>query len=431
MVSVLVVGLVPATADLPGEATTRSVSAARPVPTAAGADPAAVTAGGALLDRHAAALLRGDRAGWLTGLDPSAPALRARRTAVFDRLAALPVSSWRYRVLDARPLPGDPPAGSRAAALLHVRLSYRLAPDTRDLTREEYLTVAHRPGGWVLSSDRDGPTRRDLWDLGPVAVARGGRSLVIAADATADLAAGIADAVDAAVARVEAVWGAAGPRTVVVLVPADLTQFAALLPGTGVEALGRLAAVTTGPLAHDPRGRAAPAGTADRLVLNVSAYRALSPTGRRVVLTHEVTHVVTRAAAVVPAPAWLEEGLADYLGYLGTGLPARTIAGRALAEAAQGRLPTALPGADRFDSSRGETDTAYEQAWLACTLIAGPGPSRLVRFYREVTAIRPPPGAPTTDPGALRAVAFRDVLGSDEAEFVRWWRADLARRARG
>ncbi|MEJ2578161.1 MAG: hypothetical protein P8Z68_03585, partial [Kineosporiaceae bacterium] len=390
---------------------------------------AAARAAAVLLDRRARALRDADRSGWLAGIDPAATDFRTRQDVVFDRLAAVPVTGWRYTVLGpasgkvAGEVAGEAAGNGSAAGpavVLRVRLTYRLAPDTRDLSRVQFLTVRYRPAGWVLVSDRDGPTERDLWDLGPVTVTRGAHVLVVAATSTG-LSAQVAADAGTAVTRVGRVWDAGWPRTVVVLVPADLTAFAGLVSRSGdAGSLSGVAAVTTGPLDRDPRGRTPPAGTADRVILNATAYRALTPLGREVVLTHELTHVATRAAAVVAPPAWLEEGLADYIAFLGTGLDPRVIARDALAEAARGHLPATLPGPERFDTSRGLGETAYQQAWLACRLVAGDDPARLIRFYREVTAMDPPSGVLSgRDPHALRAGAFREVLGGDEEWFLR------------
>ncbi len=447
----------PAAAGPAAAGVTAPAAQARPVPTAASpADAGGVAAVLTLLDRRATALLGHDRAGWLAGIDPAATRFRAVQGAVYDRLAALPVRAWHYEVTGTRALAAGAadgtasgagsgaasPAGSgtgsgaglgAGAFVAEVSLGYRLGPDTRDLRRVQYLTVTRRSGRWAIAADDAGPTERDLWDLGPVTVARGARALVISSTAASALGARAARELDAAAARVDAVWGRAWPRTVVALVPADLGQLGVLL-GRPAGELTQLAAITVGPLERDPAGLAPPAGTADRVVLNPVAFRALSALGRRVVLTHEVTHVATRASAVVTPPTWLEEGFADYVAYRGTGLPAATIAGRTLAAAAHGSLPVQLPAAGRFDPSQGDIAASYEQAWLACTMLAGAGsgdPARLVRFYRLATAMgglpadaRTAAGGPAA--GALLTDAFRAVAGTDEAGFVHRWRAGIA-----
>ncbi len=430
----------------------------RPVPAPDGpAGAQAVAAVTATLDRRAAALRRRDPAGWLAGVDPQSAGFRAAQAALFTRLSRLPITAWRYDLTgtEAAPEARAAPLGP-GAFVAEVTLSYRLGPDTRDVERQQYLTVVRHGNSWALASDADGPTQRDLWDLGPITVARGLHSLVIGDGSPRTLLSGIAAETDAAVARVDAAWGTGWPRTVVVVVPATMGRLATLLGRPDDAALAELAAVTTGPLDRDPSGLAPPDGTADRVVLNLSAYRALSGLGRRVVLTHEVTHVATRSAAVATPPTWLEEGFADYLAYRGTGLPETAVAGQTLAAAGRGTLPGRLPDTAAFDPARGPIETAYEQAWLACTLITGAGgagspggsgspgdagssgdPARLVAFYRIATAITVLPGLPRatasgpTPESALLAAAFRTVTGGSQDQFVVRWRASIAAAAGG
>jgi hypothetical protein len=104
------------------------------------------------------------------------------------------------------------------------------------------------------------------------------------------------------------------------------------------------------------------------------------------VLTHELTHVATRAAAS-DLPAWLIEGFADYVGYRDSAIPVRRAAAELAAEVRAGRLPAALPARADFDDDRRRV-LAYEEAWLACRFIAARfGEERLVRLYRREVAL--------------------------------------------
>jgi hypothetical protein len=114
----------------------------------------------------------------------------------------------------------------------------------------------------------------------------------------------------------------------------------------------------------------------------------------------------------------LDEGFAQYVGYRDTGLPARTVAADALAPVRAGRVPDALPTADAFDPSRGDTGPAYAQAWVACDLIAArAGVAGLALLYRV---------AASGDGGEAQADAgLRAVLGEDRQAFTVQWRAAL------
>ena len=76
---------------------------------------------------------------------------------------------------------------------------------------------------------------------------------------------------------------------------------AAILGGSDGD-YDQIAAVTTG---HFLTGHTAT--SADRVLLNPDAFAELSSVGRRVVLTHETTHVAARAASTGSLPAWLSE----------------------------------------------------------------------------------------------------------------------------
>jgi hypothetical protein len=313
-----------------------------------------------------------------------------------------------------------------------VRLRYRLAGESRDAVRNQFLTVRPDADSWSVVADTHGPTDRDLWDLTDVSVVRGRRSLVLGSPAQRSRLRGIAAQTDAAARTVDDVWGRSWPRTTVVVVPAGVAGMGALLGRRDTEALSGLAAVTTGQQVGP--GRAG----ADRIVLNPVAYESLTPQGRRVVLTHEVTHVATRASAGdLPPPPWLVEGFADWVAYRGSGLPREVIARQTLERARRGDGPNRLPEPKAFDPGAASMDVAYEQAWWAVDLLAREhGARRVVAFYRAASA-RPADPAPGrdvpawADADALEALrlAFRDVLATSESDFTDRWRADVARAA--
>lgn len=382
-----------------------------------------------LLDRRAGAVRDGRRADWAGTLDPSpaAAGFRATQLAEFDRIGELPVQRWRYQVLETSA--GAGPAADDAFSA-RVRLTYRLPGDTRDVERVQRLTVARRGASWVVTGVRREGHESDPWELGRLSVLTGRRSIVIGVDARAGatLRRVVTDADDAA-ARVDAVWGTAWRRTVVVVVPPDLTGMAEALGGdvTGAGAttsggggpsrptagLDQVAAVTSGDLAVD---RTTDGGTADRVVLNPVVFGRLSPLGRRVVLTHEFTHVATRAAVRQAVPLWLEEGFANYVAYRGTRLSPGVVAADVLPLVRAGTAEDRLPGPDAFDPRHASIAPAYADAWLALDLMARDGGRRPLDFYRAAA------GLDGASPGGL-AGAFRRVLGTDQPTFEARWRA--------
>ncbi|MCT9930119.1 hypothetical protein N5079_07765 [Planotetraspora sp. A-T 1434] len=210
-----------------------------------------------------------------------------------------------------------------------------LLPEARAIIREH-------PGMWAQAS-----------------VARGEHTIVVGGPRrlVADLSV-LADRASRTVARV---WG---PVDAVVLVPATAEQAEVLAAPARVEGLAALAGV-------------------GRVIIEPDGFARLTPTGRQVVLAHELVHVATGAAVTGDLPAWLVEGFADYVGYLGSGLSARTVAAELAAEVRAGALPRELPGRADFRAGSARLAQAYEEAWLVCRYIAGRfGERKLVKLYR-------------------------------------------------
>jgi hypothetical protein len=173
-------------------------------------------------------------------------------------------------------------------------------------------------------------------------------------------------------------------------------------------------------------------------VVNPATFGTLQPDGRRVVITHELTHVAIRSSTTRPAPLWLSEGMADYVGYLGLGLPRSRVAAPWLSRVRAGTAPRRLPSDADFDPAHTRIAPAYAAAWLACSRLADRyGQARLVAFYRAVAGAAPQgrsthgtaqPG--TASPAAAADRAFGSVLGTTERAFVASWLSYSARLAR-
>jgi len=395
---------------------------------AAALDPAGALT--TLLTRRARAVREQDRAAWLATVDPADRRWRTAQATAFDRIARLGARSWTYRLASAAALPQRRRVALRAPSrLLTVTLAYRLGADSRDVQRQQSLTVVQRGGRWYAAADTDGRTERDLWDVGPVTVVRGERSLVVGASSRARMLPQLARDADAAAVRVDRAWRAPWPRTVVVVVPGTVAQMATLLGRPVDSGLDQVAAVTSGEL---QRGGTTPAGVADRVVVNPVAFADFSPVGRRVVLAHEFTHVATRASALVATPLWVEEGFADYVGYLDAGLSRSVVAADLMARVREGKLPGRLPTEQDFDPSVTDIAPAYAGAWLAMDLIARDGGTQaVVDFYRVAAGLpllgRPARKRGTPLPTQAQALqrAFTGVVGVGQARFQARWRAYL------
>jgi len=381
------------------------------------------TAVRALLTARAHAVLRKDRAAFLATVDPTATGFLARQAKLIDALHDVPLASWTYE-LDpdherARTAPLDALRGTWWSP--DVALRYALVGFDRTPTvQQQGLTFVQRGTRWYVAADDDfaasgHPTARDLWDGGRVIAVRGRSCLVLGHPAGALLVRSLVADCDAAVPRVTAVWGAGWARRVVLVVPDSTAELSRIVPDAGD--LSQVAAVATAELVQPATGYH-PVG--DRVVINPTTFRDLGGVGRRVVLTHEVTHVASRSATGPQVPTWFVEGLADYVGYQGLRLPLAVAAEELQSDVRAGKLPRELPLDSDFNGSRKDLAQTYEQSWLAVGLLARTyGQAAMLRLYRDTGA----------DPssGALGRAMAKDLHTTVPA-FTAAWRADLKRR---
>ncbi|MFE0603746.1 hypothetical protein ACFW2T_09110 [Streptomyces sp. NPDC058892] len=327
--------------------------------------------------------------------------------SVPERLAGIPLADWSYTVSAVRR------DGDRAVAT--ARLRYRLAGhDTAPEESAREVELAREGGTWRVSADRPAPgALPQLWDQGPVSVAAGTYSLVLGgAGQGAGTLREVAAEADRAVPAARAAWPGPWPGRVVVLVPGSLDAMARLL-GRPADTYRGLGAVTTGRAGPGP-------GPADRVVLNPEGYAGLGAEGRRIILTHEVTHVATRAATSATTPQWLSEGFADWAAYRGASTPPAQAAPALARAVRRGELPGDLPRTEDF-AFGGDPEAAaraYEGAWLACRLIAAEwGEEALVDLY----------GRAGREP---LETALPTALGVDGAELSKAWREFLREELR-
>ncbi|MFJ4470606.1 hypothetical protein ACIP2X_24440 [Streptomyces sp. NPDC089424] len=350
-----------------------------------------------LLDRRAAAVLGRDESGYRdTG-----------SAAGFAAVRDLPLADWSYRVT------GLHRTGGRASA--DAELRYRIDGfDRAPVSARRTLALRRDADGrWSVTSERPAPQAPEqLWDRGEVTAVRGTHTLVLGAGQSRETLEAYADLGDRAVPAVSRAWGTDWSGRVVVLVPRSLAAMAALL-GSPASSYRGIAAVTTGETG-------APTAPADRIIVNPDAYGELGSVGKQVVLTHETTHVATRAHTGSSTPLWLSEGYADWVGYRDTGRTPAEAAPELARAVAAGDVPAGLPddAAFGFTGDANALAQAYEGGWLAGRLIAERwGEGRLGEFYRAV-------GADGLD------TALADVLGTTPGEFTGMWqeylRAQLA-----
>lgn len=272
---------------------------------------------------------------------------------------------------------------------------------------------------------------------------------VVGALPRSELAA-VRDIAAEAVRTVDGTWARAWPGRLLVVVPADRSQWEAIARpggsggtasgvGTGAKTVPQAGSKTraetgagAGTGTGSPTGEGAdaegppvaPAMTVDgadgaaHVVLDPVAWRAATPMGRRALVIHEAVHVAVRAdrgpggAAAAPsasAPLWLSEGYAQFVAYGAVGVEPRRIAGDLLERLRREGPPAALPDEARLTGSPRQRLDAYALAWLACdTLAARAGPDAPRRAMEAGTVA---------------------AAGLDERALTRAWQEDLRRLA--
>lgn len=358
-------------------------------------------------------MIDGDRAGFM-GTVSGPRAFRAEQRRMFDGLRALPLGSYRLRAEWgalgdlARRSDAARYAGTEQVAIPVTEVRYRLrGADVRPVIEDAYYTYVRRGGRWSVTSDDDVAdlgytTATDLWDFGRVAVQRRPRLVLLRGSCGASVPGrcvhvpGVAATVRVASARVDGLWPGPWPHRVVVIVPASEPELRRLLD-VGFDVNRFVAFATYG---TDRALRR----TGVRVVVNPPV---IAQPGRdvEVVLAHELTHVATSYLAGPFVPAWVDEGIAQYVGYDGS----PPVADR----------PSGLPPDAAFTSgTAGAIDNAYRRAAGAVSYIVHRwGMGSFLRFYRRLGAVRIAPG--TTRYHV--AVALRRSIGVGPRGLVRAW----------
>ena len=404
----------------PGTTTTAQSPQTSPTPDEAAEGVRRASVGGAVLQKMSTAVEDDSRAAFLDTIDPEATEFRESARMIFANLSKLPIGTFQLRYVsdDTGALTPDRQAalGGSESWLAQVEVSWQLSGyDTKPARETLPVTFVTRDGATYAASFSErfvAGQRRPVWALGPIDVAKGDRSLVISLDSAAD-AESYVSATDRAVESVSKVWGRSWRQKVVVYLPAKQAQMEYVL-GAQPNTYAQIAAVTMAEL-DTPQ-----AGAPVRIVANPKLFDELGKQGRKIVLTHETTHVASTATAS-PVPLWLAEGFADYVAFTAVPVQDESAAKELFKAIRAGKVPSALPAPEAFAASSSELPQAYESAWLACRLIAErEGPSKLVKFYRAVHASKSPTGL---------ADAFKSVLGMTEQEFVAEWQQYIKRLA--
>ncbi len=358
------------------------------------------------VERQVQAVRTADRAAFIGLADPAVPGSRRQAVSAFANLAAIPVIGFSVRYVGQSATIAKPSVGARVSWNAQVDVVWRIRGVPGDATRDTLTYTFTRRGGVTYIADLRAPAdpRTPIWLLGTLVVQRSSHTVVLSLEAArGNRVARLLRQAVRDVHRVLTSWRG----ILVAIVPATSAQVGQLLDSRPPDYAG-IAAVTT-----SQDGSKQP-GSQPVVVVNPTVFDRLGPVGAQVVVSHESTHVATRAISST-MPLWLIEGFADYVGVGAAGIPVSVAADRLIRSVRNGGLPAGLPSDASFRVGDRLLEVQYEGAWLACRLISAEyGQPSLVRFYRYVRVHR----------GHLDG-AFIDVLGTTRQAFVRRWRAEL------
>jgi hypothetical protein len=273
-----------------------------------------------LLDGRAKALLMGDRRAFLAGLDREAAGdFSERQKRLFDGFQQLPLSDYRLDVsLDVF---GELTASEelqrygQAAkpTVLHVEQRYRLQGyDPQPALDDLFLTFVRRPAGWRVISDTDLDdlttySSRLLWEFGRIATRESEHFLYVSHPDLAGAADTILSASERALDRLAGVWPLQFRRKVVILAPSESEELVRIIQAQfDVDVF---VAFAYSGLNRDREWDL----VGHRIILHWDNFSAQSDEVQQSILTHELLHIATRELSGPFVPAFVDEGVAEWV----------------------------------------------------------------------------------------------------------------------
>jgi hypothetical protein len=365
-----------------------------------------------VLDEREAAIRNGDREAFLATVDPGADEeFKARQAALFDGLRSVPLTSYELVVrpdevpdlavgLDERYTADD-------VYLPAVESRYRIeGVDAVDALDGFFYTFLLREGRWRIISDTDVedlglPSARNLWDFGPVARARSAHFTVLFVAADRTRAESLLRLAEEARDRLAPTFNRPLPDQILLILPHSVDQLAEMLQSTFD--LSNFVAFAAASVDRDEGWES----TSPRVYAqDVNLARSLR-SFQLETLHHEFVHVAAFPLAGPFVPAWVHEGVADWI--------------------ANGRgRPTAVAGSDEvlpedFEFTTGGLDaivSAYQESTSAMAFLAqAKGQDAPLDLLAEVGEARISPGTMDYHTDA----ALRSLYGKGLTDFQHDW----------
>ncbi|NUR07782.1 MAG: hypothetical protein HOQ22_07180 [Nocardioidaceae bacterium] len=305
-----------------------------------------------IMQRRERAVRDKDERAFLSTLDVSNTAMVRRQKRLFANLVAMPLRTFTLHATDATWPSGFAQDRFRATAYIpYVQQRLQLRGfDPVPVTTTYGLTLAPVHGHWKIVSDDDVRAReaegaRDApWDLTRISVHRTAHALGFFDRGSEREATSLMQWTEQSVRRVRAEVPLRWPGRVVVYALSDPQVLRAL--GERMQSRAAVAFPVLDDNEHPTRR------VATRVVIN-PRYLPRSELEGTYLLSHEITHVAL-AGTAYGTPAWVQEGLAEYVATRG-GSPSLWYVGPSTAARAR-RGVDAMPSSTFF----GDQDPAYD-----------------------------------------------------------------------
>ena len=213
-----------------------------------------------------------------------------------------------------------------------------------------------------------------LWLAGSLDLVRSEGATVISVDG-GNVNQPIADDAERAHEAVREVVTSATARLVVIS-PHTQDQAAELIdqkPG----AISQLAAVTTS------LDGSTKANASLMIMLNPMVFDTMDDRAAQIVMSHEATHMMTKAANTA-LETWVSEGFADYVALHDDTAPLSVSAGQILRSVKTDGAPEKLPTSADFGAQQHGLGATYESAWMIFRMLGERyGDSAVLTFYND------------------------------------------------
>ncbi|MEA2486094.1 MAG: hypothetical protein QOD46_1205, partial [Actinomycetota bacterium] len=356
-----------------------------------------------MLNARSAAVLSGNKRAFMSTVAPGSPSFTRRQARWFSAISKVPLQSYQLTAAWSRL--GDltrsrdrlayPGADTVALPVTEERLRIQGFDDV-PVEDDVFYTFVERNGRWLVASDTDldslgMKSTRQLWDFGPVSIQRSPHFLLLthpcrAPIGCAHLPSGMLDLAEKALARVDKYWPLPWRHRIVIAAPSTAAELKRILQATFDVNKFVAFAYSSEDIEHGLRfiGR--------RIILNWRTIANRTSDSVLTILSHELTHVATRNSAGPQIPNFVEEGIAEYVGYNAAASSLSFLDSVVGAGGFDGKLPhdyqfTTGSGRDIYLSyQKGESAVRF--------FIDRWGMARFVRFYRRLGRQRVVIGTP-------------------------------------